>query len=285
MKSLLILFITFLLNTYCYGTDVEPEPTFEEVLKVVKFIGIVKVISVPEEPKAGFTEQNPPYVNVSITMSFNGLVKGAELKLLWDSGIRLDKIMSYNSSMPIAKPNQIKIKLPSLEEEYIVFLEETDKGVCRDIYGWRKRKVTQILPANYKKDIGAWSWVVINPAPLVCIPREKSFYNKKKYLYESYPEGDFRVSEAISMFEVEANKEYWLLTYDTAVKFQFKSKKPNPDWPVKYVICEGDTITAISRKHYGHGDNWKSIFETNKKLIEDPQQLKSGIELISPPEK
>ncbi len=53
----------------------------------------------------------------------------------------------------------------------------------------------------------------------------------------------------------------------------------------KYMIKEGDTLSGIAQKHYGHAtrDYWMVIYEANKAVIGDnPGLIKPGIELTIP---
>jgi len=284
MKLVRQLAIALFFNTCCYSTTVAPKPSFEEMLGKAKLIGIVKVVAVPELPPEGFSESAPPFVTVSVIASFRGLTNNTELKAQWDSGIRLDKITSYNSFMPIAKPSEIKIEPPIKGDDYFVFLEEFQKSGYRDIYGWNRRKVVQALPPNSKQELWPWSWVVINPSPFACIPRAKSSYNRRKYRYEFQPDSDCRLREAIWTFQVEEKGVYWILTGETAVACQYASKKPNPDWPVKHVVIKGETLSSIAEQHYGSSSKWRNILEANRLVIEDIRFLKPGVILTIPPE-
>ena len=44
--------------------------------------------------------------------------------------------------------------------------------------------------------------------------------------------------------------------------------KPNDD-AKKHKVVSGDTLWGISRKYYGNGNKWQTIYEANKTVIED----------------
>ena len=59
---------------------------------------------------------------------------------------------------------------------------------------------------------------------------------------------------------------------------------PNPAI-AKHKVVEGETLSGIAQKHYGHStrDYWMVIYESNKdKIGGDPGILKPGIELMIP---
>ncbi|MDH8701688.1 nucleoid DNA-binding protein/glycerol-3-phosphate cytidylyltransferase-like family protein [Dysgonomonadaceae bacterium PH5-43] len=54
----------------------------------------------------------------------------------------------------------------------------------------------------------------------------------------------------------------------------------------KRKLQQGDRLTVIALEEYGHKSFWIYIYEENKALIKDPDNVKAGIELIIPnPEK
>lgn len=53
--------------------------------------------------------------------------------------------------------------------------------------------------------------------------------------------------------------------------------------PVRqHIVAPGDTLTKISRKHYGTPDRWKDIFEANPNILSDPAKLPIGAALNLP---
>ncbi len=51
-----------------------------------------------------------------------------------------------------------------------------------------------------------------------------------------------------------------------------------------YVVRKGDTLQAISRKHYSdNGRGWRRIFEANREVLaKGPDQIKPGMKLVIP---
>lgn len=43
-----------------------------------------------------------------------------------------------------------------------------------------------------------------------------------------------------------------------------------------YTVQAGDTLSAISRKFYGHANDYMDIFNANKDQLSDPDQIKPG---------
>jgi nucleoid-associated protein YgaU len=46
--------------------------------------------------------------------------------------------------------------------------------------------------------------------------------------------------------------------------------------PSSYTVAAGDTLSDIARRFYGDGDRWPAIFEANRTLISNPNQISSG---------
>jgi nucleoid-associated protein YgaU len=58
--------------------------------------------------------------------------------------------------------------------------------------------------------------------------------------------------------------------------------------PVRYIVCEGDSLAYIARKFYGpqqgnKRENVLRIFEANRGLLKSPDQIDVGQELVIPP--
>jgi len=49
-----------------------------------------------------------------------------------------------------------------------------------------------------------------------------------------------------------------------------------------YVVQKGDTLWSISRKFYGSGKNWRSIFKANQDVMSTPDKVRAGTELKIP---
>ncbi|MCP4046427.1 MAG: LysM peptidoglycan-binding domain-containing protein [Gammaproteobacteria bacterium] len=50
----------------------------------------------------------------------------------------------------------------------------------------------------------------------------------------------------------------------------------------KYTVQSGDTLSGISRKMYGSSNKYMKIFEANTPLLEDPNKIFPGQELVIP---
>jgi len=49
-----------------------------------------------------------------------------------------------------------------------------------------------------------------------------------------------------------------------------------------YVVVEGDSLSKIARREYGDASKWRTIYEANKDLINDPDLIFPGQELKVP---
>ena len=49
-----------------------------------------------------------------------------------------------------------------------------------------------------------------------------------------------------------------------------------------YVVVQGDSLSKIARREYGDANKWRTIFEANKDLINDPDLIYPGQELTIP---
>ena len=46
--------------------------------------------------------------------------------------------------------------------------------------------------------------------------------------------------------------------------------------PVFHTVVKGDTLSAISKKHYGSANKYHQIFEANKPMLKDPDKIYPG---------
>lgn len=51
-----------------------------------------------------------------------------------------------------------------------------------------------------------------------------------------------------------------------------------------YTVRSGDTLSKISRQHYGDADEYMRIFYANRDKISDPDKIQVGQELVIPPD-
>jgi nucleoid-associated protein YgaU len=49
-----------------------------------------------------------------------------------------------------------------------------------------------------------------------------------------------------------------------------------------YTVVAGDSLSKISKKHYGDANHWRRIFEANRDLISDPDEIFPGQTLKIP---
>lgn len=49
-----------------------------------------------------------------------------------------------------------------------------------------------------------------------------------------------------------------------------------------YTVQSGDTLSKIAEQHYGDGSKYTKIFEANRSVLEDPDKIYPGQELVIP---
>jgi nucleoid-associated protein YgaU len=49
-----------------------------------------------------------------------------------------------------------------------------------------------------------------------------------------------------------------------------------------YVVVKGDSLSKIAKREYGDANKWRTIYEANKDLINDPDLIYPGQELKIP---
>jgi nucleoid-associated protein YgaU len=50
-----------------------------------------------------------------------------------------------------------------------------------------------------------------------------------------------------------------------------------------YEVKAGDSLSKIAKTFYGHGNDWKKIFEANSDILRDPNKIFPGQKLKIPP--
>jgi nucleoid-associated protein YgaU len=50
----------------------------------------------------------------------------------------------------------------------------------------------------------------------------------------------------------------------------------------RYTVRTGDTLSKISREHYGDANQFMKIFNANRSVLNDPNAIQAGQELIIP---
>jgi nucleoid-associated protein YgaU len=53
----------------------------------------------------------------------------------------------------------------------------------------------------------------------------------------------------------------------------------------QYTVQKGDTLSKIAKQHYGEASKYKQIFEANRNILKDPDEIQPGQVLVIPPEK
>lgn len=56
---------------------------------------------------------------------------------------------------------------------------------------------------------------------------------------------------------------------------------PKAGWT--YTVQQGDTLSKISKQHYGDGNKYMKIFEANRDKLKDPDKIQPGQVLTIPP--
>jgi len=69
---------------------------------------------------------------------------------------------------------------------------------------------------------------------------------------------------------------------DTVIVDQTTEKPPETPEFQTYTVKKGETLWSISRKFYGTGKKWRSIYEANKNVIANPSKVRAGITLKIP---
>ena len=273
-----------LFSSIALATVVKPPPDFAEAKKQAQFIGIVEVMEAPEEPTNGFFGDRPPTVTVKVVESWQGAVIGTSHGFLWDTDFRPEAILSYNSWMPLRNPAKERISLPMKGEQYVVFAVAWTERVWRDIYGWPRRPIIQHLPAKHA-DNTPFKWYgfeehCLRSRPLEEITTAPNYYGRQGFLYRSTPD-DTRTKAALRWTDISEAGVYWVLTAHSAVKMTVTSIDKNPDWPVKYTVQKGDTLSRIAEKYYDEEARAKDVAQANN--IKDARTIQPGMVLTLPP--
>ena len=60
--------------------------------------------------------------------------------------------------------------------------------------------------------------------------------------------------------------------------------EPEPEAPAQttYVVQPGDTLSHIALKYYGKANEYMKIFEANREILDNPDVIKPGQELVIP---
>lgn len=55
-----------------------------------------------------------------------------------------------------------------------------------------------------------------------------------------------------------------------------REPEPQEPEPVFYTVEKGDSLSKIAKAHYGDAMKWKTLFEANREVIEDPDLIYPG---------
>ena len=73
-------------------------------------------------------------------------------------------------------------------------------------------------------------------------------------------------------------------TPGTQMQSQFQPRVPDADETRFHRVSSGETLSAISKQYYGESGKYMQIFEANRPLLKDPDQIYPGQMLRVPPE-
>jgi nucleoid-associated protein YgaU len=51
-----------------------------------------------------------------------------------------------------------------------------------------------------------------------------------------------------------------------------------------YTVVQGDSLSKIAKREYGDANKWRQIYQANKDVIENPDLIEPGQNLIIPDE-
>ena len=62
-----------------------------------------------------------------------------------------------------------------------------------------------------------------------------------------------------------------------------QTRRPTQGLGRTHIVARGDTLSSIALQYYGSSAGWRFLFESNKHLLPNPNQLSVGMELSIPP--
>ena len=74
------------------------------------------------------------------------------------------------------------------------------------------------------------------------------------------------------------------ITADITVKPQTGPAAPAGRQPQTYTVKAGDSLSKISKQHYGDANEYMRIFYANRDQIKDPDLIHPGQQLVIPPD-
>jgi len=137
-----------------------------------------------------------------------------------------------------------------------------------------KPESTQELPTTGKQDVRVVQGTVPNPPPVPDLPTN----NDRTGTIGT------RLAETAGNSALSASDQPQPGNSSTVAA----NRQPTDPQPVlqetrKYVVQRGDNLYAIARKMYGDSSKWNLIFNANRHLIKDKNNIKRGWTLIVPP--
>ena len=132
----------------------------------------------------------------------------------------------------------------------------------------------------------AWAWLryVIVALLLVVVACAFYFIGQNR-AYKTLREAQtLRAEEKSPVSSMkEEPKGTLVVTEDSAVEVVQQQEMPKQEEPLKTVVIKrGDRLTNIALEHYGHKLFWVYIYQHNKALVDDPNNVPIGTELILP---
>ncbi len=76
------------------------------------------------------------------------------------------------------------------------------------------------------------------------------------------------------------DRTYSDLTAEISIDSSLPPPKPKAQ---SYTVKAGDTLSKISKEHYGDANQYMKIFEANRDQLSDPDKIKVGQTLTIPP--
>jgi nucleoid-associated protein YgaU len=61
------------------------------------------------------------------------------------------------------------------------------------------------------------------------------------------------------------------------------ARRPNQGIGRTHIVARGDTLSSIALEYYGASSGWRFLYEANKTIVPNPNQLSVGTELTIPP--
>lgn len=174
------------------------------------------------------------------------------------------------------------------------------------VFGRRAQRdftISTFWPAKYNPVYCSYSGFI---SPASFIKKIESWRNKREPI-RLVVTGKLGVNVAVTIrdFEIEAEKSgspgdiYFTLSLkeyrepkidkvDTSKKKKSPKSKKRPSAskktpPKTYIVKKGDSLWAISKRVYGYGNKWRTIYNANKKTIgSNPNKLSVGMKLVIP---